>query len=238
MVKYSLVIPCYNEADNLPELINRCHLLANITELEVIFVNNGSTDNTKSLLPALISKHKQFRCIHIKKNTGYGYGILAGLNTAKGQILGWTHADIQTDPTDFIKAINFFGEGTSSTFVKGKRYGRPIFDTIFTFGMSIFETIFLRELLIDINAQPTVFQRDFYESWQNPPKDFSLDLYAYFLAKQGKFKIRRFPVRFGPRLYGKSSWNTGAKARLNFILRTLQFSIRLKGNLKRGNYSP
>ena len=48
------------------------------------------------------------------------------------------HADLQTDPNDFIKGVGFFKEFGNNIFVKGKRYGRPFSDTIFTIGMSIF----------------------------------------------------------------------------------------------------
>ena len=51
--------------------------------------------------------------------------------------------------------------------------------------MSLFETLLLRTRLWDINAQPTMFHRDFFASWDRPPHDFSLDLYAYYGAKPG-----------------------------------------------------
>ena len=56
--------------------------------------------------------------------------------------------------------------------------------------MSIFETILLRTFLYDINAQPTIFERSFYESWVNPPTDFSLDLYSFYLAKEKNSKLK------------------------------------------------
>ena len=79
-------------------------------------------------------------------------------------------------------------------FLKGRRYGRSFFDLIFTFGMSVFETLLLQKLMWDINAQPTIFHKSFFQIWQNPPNDFSLDLYVYFMAKKSKLVIKRFPV--------------------------------------------
>ena len=164
----------------------------------------------------------------MKENKGYGYGILKGLEHAKGEYLGWTHADSQTDPNDVLIGHKLLeNETASDIFLKGKRYGRPKSDLFFTHAMSLIELILLKQLLIDINAQPTLFSRDFYEKWTNPPFDFSLDLYSYFLAKKNKLKIIRFPVAFGKRIYGTSSWNTGLKGRLKFIMRTLNFSSKL-----------
>ena len=60
------------------------------------------------------------------------------------------------------------------------------------------------------------------------PRDFSLDLYFYVLAKKEKLNVVRFPVHFGERNFGSSSWNTGLFSRINFIKRTLNFSYKLK----------
>jgi len=223
---YSLVIPCFNESDGIPKLLDRCSQIKE-ANLEIIFVNNGSTDNSKEIFEELLPNYKNFRLVNLDKNIGYGDGILAGLNSAKGEILGWTHADLQTDPLDFVRAIELF-KNKNVSFVKGKRFGRPFFDNIFTFGMSLFETFFLKRILYDINAQPTVFTRNFFESWENPPNDFSLDLYSYYFAKVKKIYIKRFPVYFGVREFGTSSWNINFPSKIKFIKRTIKYSFKLK----------
>ncbi|MBX3101133.1 MAG: glycosyltransferase family 2 protein, partial [Bacteroidetes bacterium] len=116
--------------------------------------------------------------------------------------------------------------------VKGNRKGRPLFDDVFTMGMSVYETLFLGVPLWDINAQPNIFHRSFYEQWDNPPHDFSLDLYAYYMAHLLRLRIHRFPVRFPQRVHGTSSWNTGMAAKKKFIKRTLTFSRELKQRLE------
>ncbi|MEI9851610.1 MAG: hypothetical protein WDN24_13070 [Sphingomonas sp.] len=154
---------------------------------------------------------------------------LAGLRTAEGDILGWTHADQQTDPIDAAAGFAFFESAAAPErlFVKGRRYGRPLVDTLFTAGMSTFETLLTRRVMRDINAQPTMFHRSFFEGWSDPPHDFALDLYAYWTACDAGLEIRRFPVRFGPRVFGTSHWNSGLQGRIKFIRRTLGFSMAL-----------
>tara|TARA_B100000575_G_C22685701_1_gene416428 strand:+ start:56 stop:313 length:258 start_codon:yes stop_codon:yes gene_type:complete len=83
----------------------------------------------------------------------------------------------------------------------------------------------------DINAQPTIFSRQFFQNWKNPPNDFSLDLYAYYQAKRNKLKIIRFPVKFGERAFGISHWNFSLKSKWNFVKRTIIYSINLKKNI-------
>jgi len=131
--------------------------------------------------------------------------------------------------------LDFFEKSTNSEllFVKGRRYGRPLLDVVFTTGMSIFETILMRTRMFDINAQPTVFHRRFYESWKNPPKDFSLDLFAYFLAKRQNLTVERFPVLFSSRLHGVSHWNFNILSKFKFIKRTLHYSFLLKKSFKK-----
>ena len=97
-----------------------------------------------------------------------------------------------------------------------------------TFSMSIFETIYLRRLLWDINAQPNLFHRKFYDSWQNPPQDFSLDLFAYAEARAQNLDIFRFSVMFKERLHGLSSWNIDWSSKVKFIRRTIDFSREIK----------
>ena len=226
-MRFSLVIPCFNEEENLPGLIDRCLELINSLDCEVIIVNNGSTDNSAKTLSRLIEPNINLRAINIEENIGYGHGILTGLRDAKGEILGWTHADLQTDPLDCIDALSHF-DRNNELFVKGKRGGRSLFDTFFTVCMSIFESILLKTLMWDINGQPTLFRKEFFASWEDPPEDFSLDLYGYYMAKLQKVKIKRISVYFGKRFSGVSSWNSGLKSRVKFIKRTISYSFKIK----------
>lgn len=227
-MRFSLVIPCYNEAENLPLLLDRCKELAIRPEVEVVLVDNGSTDNTAQVLENLLPKYPGCRSIRVEKNQGYGFGILSGLQAAEGRILGWTHADMQTDPQDTLLGLELFEKHGDDIFVKGQRYGRPFMDVLFTVGMSIFETVLLTQPMWDINAQPTMFSRKFFESWTVPPHDFSLDLYAYYQAKKFGFEVYRFPVKFANRAHGVSHWNVNWAAKRKFIRRTVDFSLQLK----------
>jgi glycosyltransferase involved in cell wall biosynthesis len=230
-MKFSLVIPCYNEAKNISLLLNRCIDLGSVRDFELILVNNGSTDNTKDVLEQLLPGYPCCRVVNVAENKGYGYGILAGLKAAKGEILGWTHADMQTDPQDAMIGIQLFDKYGPEILVKGRRYGRPLADTAFTVGMSGFETLLLGKPMWDINAQPTMFSRRFYETWDSPPDDFSLDLYTYYKAKRLNLNVRRFPVKFGERAYGVSHWNVDWRSKWKFIQRTIEFSLKLRKRL-------
>lgn len=229
-----MIVPCYNESKNIPLILEKFDSVIKRKDIEVILVNNGSNDGSQELMESLIINYPFARIVHVKVNEGYGFGILSGLREAKGDYLGWTHADMQTDPYDVIKALDIIEEQGNLTqiYVKGERKNRPLFDQLFTTGMSIFETFYLKEKLYDINAQPNIFHVSFFKSWTAPPHDFSLDLYTLYMARQQKIDIIRFNVIFPERLHGESSWNTGLSAKYKFIKRTLSFSKKLKKELK------
>lgn len=226
----SLVIPCYDEAQTLPLLIARIEeSFATGHDSEVVLVDNGSTDDSPAIMASLAG-HPIIRTVRVDVNKGYGYGILAGLRAARGSFLGWTHADMQADPADALTALKLIRSANlDALYVKGRRYGRPLQDVVFTLGMSFFETFLLRTPLWDINAQPNIFSRSFYEAVAiDAPDDFSLDLYFYHAARRQRLPILRFPVRFGERVHGMSHWNVDWRAKMRFIRRTVEFSMELR----------
>ena len=145
-MKLSIVIPCYNEADNIPLLIKNLDSVYK-PDIEIILVDNGSTDDT---LPVLYKELKSvnnvlIRSIKVEKNIGYGNGIMAGVKEAKGEIIAWTHADLQTDVKDVYNGYEMFKSQSDQEkiFLKGNRKNRLFIDQILI-SLNIF---FLRYLL-------------------------------------------------------------------------------------------
>jgi len=238
-IEISIVVPCYNEEKNIPLVLERFSKFI-ASNMELVIVNNGSSDGTERLLKNLIPRYKFVKVVKIKQNKGYGYGILTGLGAAKGNYLCWTHADLQTDPKDTLMAYSIIKDKpkTEKFFIKGIRQGRLLGDRFFTFCMSLFCSVMLGEWLDDINAQPNFFHRSFLKYMKSPPHDFSLDLYALYIAKKNHFTIVRFPVFFKKRLHGESHWNTNIKTRIKFIKRTISFTLKLKKLLKNDYNNP
>ena len=232
-VKLSIVIPCYNEADNIQLLLNNiCNTYKQYTE--IILVDNGSTDNTADILENELEliKNVLIKFVKIEKNIGYGHGIMAGIKKARGDIISWTHADFQTDIKDVYNGFELFSQQTiqKKIFLKGIRNKRPIVDAILTLGMGIISSIWLRQNLNDINAQPKMFHRSFLEKIGKPPDDFSLDLYFYYNAIINEMKILELPVYFGKRLHGEAKGGGGSSifTRIRVIFRTLRYILKLR----------
>src|SRR5689334_2926207 len=124
----SIVLPCYNEAAGLPALVQRFADTAGGASFELILVDNGSKDSTPQVIPTLLSQFSFARTVRVEVNQGYGHGIWTGLQAARGEVLAWSHADLQTDPADIFRAWDVYraSEQPRRTLVKGQRFGRTL----------------------------------------------------------------------------------------------------------------
>lgn len=274
----SIILPCYNEQDNLEFLFNSLDPVAAAhQDLEIILVNNGSTDNSATVFEQELAKRDQtiFRVVNVEKNIGYGYGILTGLRAAKGDILSVTHADRQTDPLDVLKALEIYKEhchpecqplagvskggndensnpepishpsihpsskarntqGDSWVLVKGYRKNRRPMEAFFSWGMGVLSSLALGTRLTEINAQPKLFSKSFFDSIEkDAPHDFSLDLYFLYHAKK-KGQIIDFPVYFAKRVAGVAKGGSGSswKVRWKLIKRIFKYIFELRNKVK------
>ena len=236
MYVLSVIFPCYNESSNIIGIISSIKsALQGRNDVEIILVDNGSTDSTPQVLEQALQGEaiKQFKTYRIPKNIGYGHGIMEGVRIASGEVIAWTHADLQTDPADVLEAYKIFIDHPEypNCILKGRRVGRNPLDTLFTGGMSILSTLLLREYFSDVNAQPKMFHRNFLEILTESPKDFSLDLYLLYQARLKKYQILEHHVNFGKRLHGESKGGGSLKGKWKLIRRTLSYMLKLKQDL-------
>ncbi|MBI5622197.1 MAG: glycosyltransferase family 2 protein [Elusimicrobia bacterium] len=209
---FSLVVPCWNEAASIPGLVERFGAASQGVDAELVLVDNGSTDRTAEVLSGLLETRAWVRKVALARNQGYGGGILAGLKEARGRFLGWTHADLQTDPADGFRALELLAScpAPERTLAKGRRTGRSLAARLFTWGMAAYASLRLGRGLWDINGQPVVFHRGFLETWPRVmPEDFTLDLAALYAAGRAGWQVLRFPVGFAARSHGRSTWDSG-----------------------------
>jgi hypothetical protein len=232
----SIIVPCFNEERNIELFIPAINKIIDNDKnfnFEVIIIDGHSSDQT---LPVALQKINNIKDLKIKiyqrdKRYGYGSDIAYGLSLARGDILCWTHADMQTDPKDILLGLKFFAAEDNNKFIiKGKRVGRNFIDYIFTLGMQIFVLLLLRINISDINAQPKIFTRKFYEEYllDKMPSDFSLDLFLLYQAKKNNYKIFTFPVFFFKRLHGQAKGGGSLKGKIKLIKRTIKYIIKLK----------
>lgn len=113
-MKLSLVIPVYNEEQTLPELLEAIYkaLASFEAEWEVIFVDDGSQDNSLAVLKEMARNDPQhIRMISFRRNFGQTAAIAAGIDHASGEIVVLLDADLQNDPADIRMMIDKLNEG-------------------------------------------------------------------------------------------------------------------------------
>ncbi len=224
----TIVIPCFNEFENLKKILKRIEYFSkDNNNVFFIIVDNGSTDQTKDFLHKY-KKNNQISFCFVKKNIGYGHGILSGLKIASTEFLGWTHSDNPKNIDDIFYCIEKYKNLNEETFYKGIRtLKRPLFDIIFSYGLNLISSILLRKFLWEITAQPTIFSKKFYSHFYHPPEDFCLDLFCIHLARKNKLKFKRFKLEYKERIKGKSKWNTGFLSKIKLSLRYLKYIFTL-----------
>jgi glycosyltransferase involved in cell wall biosynthesis len=113
MKKVSVIVPCYNEQEVLPELFTRLTNVAGSLglEWEVICVDDGSTDNTWRLLSEQYEKDPRWRAISLSRNFGHQIAVTTGINHASGDAVVLIDADLQDPPELIPKMLEKWQEG-------------------------------------------------------------------------------------------------------------------------------
>ena len=131
----SIIIPCYNEEDSIPLIYNELKKVSNNMkyDFEFIFVNDGSIDNSLSVLKNLSAKDKQVKYIHFSRNFGKEAAMYAGLSKSKGDYVTIMDADLQDPPSllpemlRLIKEEGYDSVGTRRVSRKGEPKIRSFF---------------------------------------------------------------------------------------------------------------
>jgi glycosyltransferase involved in cell wall biosynthesis len=234
--RLSIVLPCYNEADTLPILLEGYRAVWEDLPAELILVDNGSTDNTSQVLQRELSQQNYSfaRTVLVPKNRGYGHGIFTGLQAAKGEYVAFSHADMQCSPADLFRAYHELVSTVdpAKALVKGKRISSRGFSAfLVTFGMTVLASTILTTRLNEINAQPKVFHRSHLDALTEPPDGFQFDLYVLYKARKRRLKIISIPVEFGARAHGESKWAFSFLSRYRTIWATVVFIFKLRSGL-------
>lgn len=231
----SIVIPLFNESENIEGLFCKIIEFSKLVNFsfEIILVDGCSTDSTYEKILIQINKldMTQVKVLKMQTREGYGHDIIEGLKITTFKSLAWTHADLQTDLNDLIKGYKIFQQLGNNTIVKGARKNRPFLDQFLTFGMQLFAYSQLKIYLSDINAQPKIFDINFFINLisKNYPNDFSLDLFLLLQAKKNAYTIHSFDVHFKKRKFGEAKGGGGSiKNRMMLIKRTFRYIIDLK----------
>jgi len=185
----SLAVPCYNEEDSIRNTATR--LVQAFRDrglvLELVLVDNGSSDRTGQIIDELVREGLPVTKEVVAVNQGYGYGVLRGLARCKAPFVGFICADGQVEAMDVAKLFEIAAKAKSPKLVKVRRRFRMdgFVRKIVSIGYNGFANVLFGGLgTIDINGNPKIFPRAYYERMNLQSRDWFLDAEVMIKARR------------------------------------------------------
>jgi len=123
MHQFTIIVPVYNEAENLPRVAKALldYLPIALKKTAVLFVNDGSTDQSESLIKEICVQNEDFSYISFQENKGLSAAIKAGFDYIETKFVGYMDSDLQTTPLDFNLLLPHISAHDLVTGVRSKR---------------------------------------------------------------------------------------------------------------------
>jgi glycosyltransferase involved in cell wall biosynthesis len=219
----SVVIPAYNEEENVPILYEK---LKNVLDglgqdYEIIFVDDGSTDGTYQRLKQLAEKDSRLKVIRFKRNYGQTAAMSAGFEHAKGDVIITLDADLQNDPEDIPLLLEKLEEGyhVVSGWRKDRKdpfLSRRLPSMIANWLISKITSVHLHDYGCTLKAYRAEVVKDL---------ELFGDMHRFLpaLTKRGGAKITEVVVRHHPRMFGRSKYGIGRTVRVLLDIMLVKF---------------
>ncbi len=210
----SIVIPAYNEEDNIPILYEKLKgVLERLgREYEIIFVDDGSVDRTWERLKEIAEKDQRVKLIRFRKNYGQTAAMYAGFQHATGEVIITLDADLQNDPEDIPMLLQKLEEGYD--IVSGWRRDRK--DPFLSRRLPSMIANWIISKVTGVELHDYGCTLKAYRADIIKRLELYGDMHRFLpaLTKRLGAKITEIPVRHHPRLYGKSKYGIGRTIRV------------------------
>jgi len=221
----SVVIPFFNEEKSLEELYQRLIASLENSELQIIFVDDGSTDRSLKIAEKVAEKDDRVKLVTFRRNKGKSAALMAGFKKAQGELIITMDADLQDQPEEISKLMAKLNEGYDLVSGWKKKRNDPKISVYFS---RVFNWIIRRTtgvIIHDINCGFKIYRREVVES---------LNLYGDFyrfipiLAAQEGYRVGEIEVLHSARKYGQSKYGFSKFFKGFFDLTTVLFLINFK----------
>jgi glycosyltransferase involved in cell wall biosynthesis len=202
----SVVIPVYNEAENIETLVAKLSsaLHERAGEVEILFVNDGSTDGTLAILRQLQKSDARIRIAHFRRNHGQTAAMAAGFRVARGQTVITMDGDLQNDPAEIPRLVEMLSEWDCVCGIRTRRQD-SLWKRISSRIGNGFRNWATGDNIVDTGCTLKAFRRECLDR---------LELYKGMhrflptLLKMRGFRVTQVPVSHHPRLRGKTKYGT------------------------------
>lgn len=214
----SIVIPVYNECENIHPLYESLQQALQGMEHEIIFVDDGSTDESYRTIRKLHEKNRYVKCVRLARNFGKTAALAAGFDMAKGDIIVTMDGDLQNDPKDIPGMIAMLEEYDA---VSGWRHERrdPLLSKKIPSRISNRLSRWLTGLPIhDFNCGLKAYRREALEGLElyGEMHRYIPAMLAWRGYRVGEMKVHHHERKYGKSKYGFSRLLRGLLDLLNF----------------------
>lgn len=226
MKSIGVIVPIFNEEGNILRLKSSLEKLINASSYSILvaFVNDGSTDNSLSIIKSICSSNPSFEYISFEKNSGLSAAIKAGFDQFKTKWVAYLDADMQTNPMDFLIFESFLDDYELITGERQNRQDRWLKKISSKFANWIRNRI-LQDGIKDSGCPLKIFKRDFAACL--PYFD---GFHRFFPALTQIYggNVKVIPVQHYPRIIGKSKFNVSNRLVRPFLDILLVRKLKIK----------
>ena len=220
--KLSVIVPCYNEMATLQRCIAKVISIArDDLAVEVVVVDDCSTDSSLSIANRLASQHQGIRVLRHAKNLGKGAAIKSGISQASGDFIAIQDADLEYDPEDLLRLVRPIAHGKADVVI-GSRFLSSGAHRVLYFWHSVgnkFITLLSNMLtdlnLTDIECGYKVFHRDVFKDIVIEENRFGFEAEIIAKIATKRLRIYEMAVSYDGRTYAegkKITWKDGFRA--------------------------
>ena len=214
-IALSVVIPVYNEAENIRPLVEQMGsaLRAARGRVEMLFVDDGSTDQTLALLKDAQAKDARIRIAHFRRNLGQTAAMAAGFRLARGEAVVTIDGDLQNDPAEILNLAGRLDEWDAVCGIRVRRQDTR-WKRISSRIANGFRNWVTGDNIVDTGCTLKAYRRECLEG---------LELYQGMhrflptLLKMRGFRVTQVPVGHHPRLGGKTKYGTWGRLKKGLV---------------------
>jgi glycosyltransferase involved in cell wall biosynthesis len=203
--QFTIVVPVYNEEDNMPQLEERlsAYLPTALYPTCVLFVNDGSKDGSLACIKQICARQKDFYYLDFQKNCGLSAAIKAGIDYTESPYVGYIDADLQTTPEDFNLLLQDIRDYQLVMGIRANRKDTP-FKRLQSKIANGFRRMMTHDGVQDTGCPLKVMHTD---CAKRVPFFTGMHRFlpALFLLQEARFK--QVPVRHFPRVAGVSKYH-------------------------------